>query len=200
MAFQKKREQKELNLPSLIDVVFLLLIFSLVTIPVERTENVQPQEQRSPASSELKLPFVASPKVVDIDPILRSLLIQIENRNPDDPSSGRLVYVLRPSERDSTIGQTRRSAIRDSLVAAFPDSFLALSDEEFTRTAACRLIRDQIRGHMDRRNRPSGFPPRVEIRAVKDTEFRIVNFIMRECSAHGDSIPSISVRTFSHPM
>jgi hypothetical protein len=200
MAFQKKREQKELNLPSLIDVVFLLLIFSLVTIPVERTENVNPQEQRSSSSTELPLPFVASPKVVDIDPVIRSLLVQVENRNPDDPASGRMVYILKPSDRDSTIGQTRESAIRDSLVAVFPDSFLRLNDAEFAQTRACRLIRDQIRGYMDRRNRPAGIAPRVEIRAVKNTEFRIVNFIMRECSAHGDSIPSISVRTFSHPM
>jgi hypothetical protein len=200
MAFRKKREQKELNLPSLIDVVFLLLIFSLVTIPVERTDNVTPQQQSFQSSSELKLPFVASPKVVDIDPVLRSLLIQIENRNSDDPGSARMVYILRPSEKDSTIVQTRLTALRDSLVAVFPDSFLLLNDAEFAETRACRMIRGQIRGFIGRGTRPSGTPNRIEIRAVKNTEFRIVNFIMRECSAHGDSIPSISVRTFSHPL
>ncbi len=42
MAFIKKREQKELNLPSLIDVVFLLLIYSLVTIPIERSDPSPP--------------------------------------------------------------------------------------------------------------------------------------------------------------
>jgi hypothetical protein len=200
MAFQKKREQKELNLPSLIDVVFLLLIFSLVTIPVEKADNVNPQTQRSTSSSELPLPFVASPKVVDIDPVLRSLLIQVENRSAGDPASGRVVYVLRPSERDTTIGQTRQTAIRDSLFAAFPDSFLRLSNSEFARSRACRLIHDQIGAYLDRRNRPAGIAPKVEIRAVRNTEFRIVNYIMRECSAHGDTLPSISVRTFSHPM
>jgi hypothetical protein len=39
---------------------------------------------------------------------------------------------------------------------------------------------------------------RIEIRAVKNTEFRIVNAILRECSAFGDTLPAIAVRTLAN--
>ena len=37
----------------------------------------------------------------------------------------------------------------------------------------------------------------IEIRAVKDTEFRIINFIMERCSAYGDTIPRLMLRTLT---
>jgi biopolymer transport protein ExbD len=193
MAFIKKREQKELNLPSLIDVVFLLLIYSLVTIPIERSETNSASTASASTRQELELPYVKSRKAVEIDPILRTFLVQIENEIPEDPRSARMVYVLKPSEKDSTMGQARATAVRDSSFARFPIDFLGLTDSEFSQTRAYRLIREEIR-----RFARGEASERIEIRAVKNTEFRIVNAIMRECSAYGDTLPAIAVRTLAN--
>ena len=198
MAFNRKREQKELNLPSLIDVVFLLLIYSLLTIPIEKTESSVQETENGRSRQEVDLPFVQSRKAAEIDPVLRTFLIQIENEVPDDPLSARIVYILKPSERDSTLAQARETALRDSAFARFPADFLEMSGREFEQTRACRLIRDEVRrferGKAPRRD----VSKRVEIRAVKNTEFRIFDAIMRECSALGDTIPAISVRTMAN--
>ncbi len=200
MAFSRKREQKELNLPSLIDVVFLLLIYSLLTIPIEKSESSQTAETADAASKqEVNLPYVQSRKAVDIDPVLRTFLIQIENEVPEDPRSARIVYILKPSERDSTLGQARETAVRDSAFARFPADFLGMNNREFEQTRACRLIRDEIRRFERGKTPRRDVSKRVEIRAVKNTEFRIFDAIMRECSAFGDTIPAIAVRTLANP-
>jgi biopolymer transport protein ExbD len=198
MAFNRKREQKELNLPSLIDVVFLLLIYSLVTIPIERSETGSAGPADASARKELELPFVQSRKTAEIDPILRTFVIQIENEVPGDPLSARMVFILKPSEKDSTLGQAMATAMRDSTFARFPDGFLGLSDPDFLQTRACRLIREQIRRFERGRVTPGSSSDRIEIRAVKNTEFRIVNAVMRECSAYGDTLPAIAVRTLAN--
>ena len=198
MAFIKKREQKELNLPSLIDVVFLLLIYSLVTIPIERSETSSAKTADPSARQELDLPFVQSRKASEIDPILRTFLIQIENEVPEDPRSARMVFIFKPSEKDSTLGQAKATAIRDSSFARFPDGFLGMSDPDFLQTRACRLIRDEIRRFERGMRARGGASDRIEIRAVKNTEFRIVDAVMRECSAYGDTIPAIAVRTLAN--
>jgi biopolymer transport protein ExbD len=196
MPFSKKKEQKELNLPSLIDVVFLLLIYSLVTIPMERTKSAA--EQAQGAKAPLALPFVSARHTVDVDPVLRTLVFQVENAVPDDPASARVLTVLKPSSRDSTIDQAYAAARRDSAFAAFPDGFLALDDSAFARTEACRLVRRALREAKEEAG-PASLANRIEIRAVRHTEFRIVNFIMSECGVSGDQIPSIAVRTLSGP-
>ena len=198
MAFQKKREQKELNLPSLVDVVFLLLIYSLVTIPVERSDSSSQKSKQGTEAQELQLPLVSSKKAVDVDPVLRTFLIQIENTVPDNPKSARMVYILKPSATDSTLGQAMATALRDSAFARFPERFLLMSNAEFAQTRPCRLIRDEIRRFERRHFKGPDVSNRIEIRAAKNTEFRIINFIMRECSSYGDSIPSIAVRTMSN--
>jgi biopolymer transport protein ExbD len=198
MAFIRKREQKELNLPSLIDVVFLLLIYSLLTIPIEKSETTSANTADAKSREEVDLPFVRSRKAVEIDPILRTFLVQVENENPKDPGSARVVVILKPSEKDSTLGQAMETALRDSVFARFPADFLSLSDREFSQTRACRLIRDEIRRFERGRLPRKDVSKRIEIRAVKNTEFRIVNAILRECSAFGDTLPAVAVRTLAN--
>jgi hypothetical protein len=198
MAFNRKKEQKELNLPSLIDVVFLLLIYSLLTIPIEKSETSAADTANAPPGKEINLPFVRSRKAVEIDPILRTFLVQIENEIPDDPRSARVVYILKPSDRDSTLGQARETAVRDSVFARFPAGFLEMNEREFEQTKACRLIRDEIRRFERGKTRRRDVSKRIEIRAVQNTEFRIVNAIMRECSAFGDTLPAIAIRTMAN--
>jgi biopolymer transport protein ExbD len=198
MAFIRKREQKELNLPSLIDVVFLLLIYSLLTIPIEKSETSTASPADAKAPREVDLPFVKSRKAVDIDPVLRTFLIQIDNENPQDPGSARVVTILKPSDKDSTLAQAMETALRDSAFASFPADFLAMGEREFSQTRACRLIRDEIRRFERGKPARRDVSRRIEIRAVKNTEFRIVNAIFRECSAFGDSLPAVAVRTLAN--
>jgi hypothetical protein len=196
MAFLRKREQKELNLPSLIDVVFLLLIYSLLTIPIEKSETSTANPADAKSRQEVNLPFVKSRKVVEIDPI-PDFLVQIDNENPQDPGSGR------SSPSSNLQRRTRRWGRRWKRPAGFglrrfPADFLALSEREFSQTRACRLIRDEIRRFERGRLPRKDVSKRIEIRAVKNTEFRIVNAILRECSAFGDTLPAVAVRTLSN--
>ena len=93
--------------------------------------------------------------------------------------------------------EAKLNAIRDSLFAVFPQNFLKLTDKKFSQTKACSLIHSQIKKYKDTYFLEPSPTNSVEIRAVKDTEFRIVNFIMEQCSAYGDTIPQIMLRTLA---
>ena len=196
MAFGRIEEKKGLSLPGLIDIIFLLLIFSLVTLSVSQAKVEA--KKGGDRSIEFDLPEVDSRETEEVEEILSTLLFQIEHVDRQDPESPKIVFVLWPSEDDSvTLETAKLNAMRDSLFAVFPMDFLDLSDAEFARTLPCELIRSTIREYKDF----YFFEPRlsnsVEIRAVKDVEFRIVNFIMEQCSAYGDTIPRIVLHTLT---
>lgn len=188
MPFIKKQDQKSLTLPSLIDVVFLLLIYSLVTIPMERGGPVE----------EFPLPHIQSPKTQDAEAMIKNLIIQIENEKPEDPRSARVVYVLLPSQPTITVEQARRMALQANRYASLAsDSIRILSDSEFRASKVCQLIQDEIRKYVAKHGNAVLWANKIEIRAVRNTEFRLLNFILKECSAYGDKVPSIAVRTLS---
>lgn len=189
MPFTKKHDQKSLTLPSLIDVVFLLLIYSLVTIPMER----------GGPSEEFPLPSIQSPIAQDAEAVIKNMVIQIENEIRNDPRTRRVVFILLPTQRNITIEEAKRMAIQAQRYASLSsDSIRTLSDSQFRTSTMGRLIRNEIQNYVNRfprTNRPR--INRIEIRAVQNTEFRLLNFILRECSEYGDSIPSIAVRILS---
>ena len=84
-----------------------------------------------------------------------------------------------------------------SLFERFTPNFLLLNDDAFSKLPPCLLIEKSIRDYKNR----VFFEPRstnsIELRAVKNTEFRIVNFIMEQCSAYGYTIPRILLHTLS---
>ncbi|MBN2029352.1 hypothetical protein JW824_03820 [bacterium] len=196
MAFQKQEERKGLSLPGLIDIVFLLLIFSLVTFSVSSV-NVGSDEGRARAV-DYQLPEARIRETLEMEEVLQTLLILVEYQNTEDVNGPRIVYTLWPSVKDSlTFSEAKNNAIRDSSFAQFPSNFLELSDYAFTNSSACLLIERAIRDYKnlffyEPRNTNS-----VELRAVKETEFRIVNFIMEQCSSYGDTIPRILLHTLS---
>jgi biopolymer transport protein ExbD len=196
MAFVREDEKKGLSLPGLIDIVFLLLIFSLVTLSV--SQNTLVAKKTGDKDAEFDLPETANPATVDADELLQTLLLQIEHQNPDDLKSPKVVYTLLPSLTDSiTVEAARAVAARDSLFAPFPDNFLDMSDHEFWQTSACRLIRESITSYKENHFFRPDPTNSIEIRAVKNTEFRIVNYILEFTSTFGDTIPKFMIRTLS---
>jgi biopolymer transport protein ExbD len=197
MAFKRDEERKGISLPGLIDIVFLLLIFSLVTLSV--SQSVADNSGDHDKAVEFQLPEIESVATKQLDADLTTLLFQIEHVNPDDYSTQKVVYVLDPHAPNSaTVKLAREHAGQDStLYRVFPEDFLSLSDRQFQRLEACRFIREKIRSY---KNKYFLYPDptnAIEIRAVKDTEFRIINHILEYTSTFQDTIPSFMVRTVS---
>lgn len=196
VAFQKKEEIKSLELPTLIDVVFLLLIFFLVTISLLRPGLPSPIP--GPPRKPFDLPEAKGSKIVGEKEILETLLIQIERKNEKDLLGPKLVYILWPSIQNSTtLEQARAKAKEDSLFAEFAPNLLKMSDQEFAISSPCSLIARSIKDYKDLAFKEPSLSNFIEIRAIKDTEFRIINFVMQQCSAYEDTIPKLVFRTLS---
>lgn len=193
----KTDEKKEgLSLPGLVDIIFLLLIFSLVTYSfttstVEGDDNIGLNDQ-------MKLPIARLEDTSELDKILHTLMFEIEYSNPEDKDSRKVVYALWPSvENARTIQMSKEIAVKDSVFALFSPDFLKQSDQAFRNSPPCRLIRREL----GRYKRQYFTKPRstnaIAIRAVEDTEFRIINYIMDRCSAYGDTIPKMDLLTLT---
>lgn len=196
MAFHHTEEKKGLSLPGLIDIIFLLLIFSLVTLSFSQAEV--DARKRSERAVEFDLPETNVKHTKEAPDLLSTLLLQIEHTDPQDDSSPKIVYVLWPSNGDSiTVSQAKERALQDSLFQPFSTDFLQLSDRAFTQMPPCTLIHWAIHAYKEENFVEPKSTNVIEIRAVRDTEFRIVNFIMEECSAYGDTIPRFTLRTLT---
>ncbi|MCG8608614.1 biopolymer transporter ExbD [bacterium] len=194
MARTQKDNKRTIELTSLIDVVFLLLVFFLVTFAFTLSGDVSQSE----VQSELELPETGTMLPIVSDEVLENLMIQIV----PDTSGGDIVkeaYILWPAMEDTagvSRAQAMLKALRDSTFAPFPTNFVSLGREQFENTEACTLIANSISRYVDayrqfgRRGRPL-----VEVRAEQNTEFRILSFIMDQCSAQDDFVPQIVIRT-----
>jgi hypothetical protein len=194
MAFLKQDIKKELTLPSLIDIIFLLLVFSLVTQPIspsgrtEKTSGTQPQD--------MDLPFIQGFLATKTDPLLNTLMFEIGYADPRNPGSRRVVYALYPVPGDSsTVSDAKQRAVRDSTFAFFPDAFLELTDSEFSSCTACRFIRNEVEQYKKAHFFKPSHSNAIEIRAEKGIEFRILNYVLTLCSVYGDTVPGVAVRT-----
>jgi len=196
MSFHKRNEKKGLSLPGLIDIIFLLLIFSLVTLSI--SEAKVETKRRGDRGVEFDLPESRTKDTEEVDRLLQTLLFQIDYLDPKNKSGPKAVWVLKPSLHDSlSLEGARLIAQRDSLYRPFPGNFLELSDREFRRSPACQIIRESIREYKDQNFFKPDLSNAIEVRAIKDTEFRIVNYILELCSAYGDTIPRVVLRTLT---
>lgn len=194
MAFKREDTRKGMSLPGMIDIIFLLLIFSLVTLSV--SQATVETKKRGEEGSDFKLPVTTSLQTEEIEEYIHTLVYQIEHVDPEDETSPKRVIVLSPAGSDSvSLPEARARAINDSIFADFPDDVLSFSDSRFERSEACRLIRSTLESY----KRDAFLEPdpsnTVQIRAAEDTEFRIVNYILTRCSAYGDTIPNIALHT-----
>ena len=194
MAFRREENQRSLELISLIDIVFLLLLFFLVSFAFSLAGDVSDTK----VYSEITLPQTDTKLPPIKDDILENLMIQII---PDTSGQGvsRRVYVLWPSFDDTTRVsrvQAFHRAVQDSTSAVFPPGFLLLADEEFQKSAPCTLITNSLARYIEKERFYHGNThPAVEVRAEQNTEFKIINFIMNTCSAQQQAIPQIIIRT-----
>jgi hypothetical protein len=173
-------------------------------MPVDRPKAPTPEHSTS-SRQVVQLPKVSNRRAVEPDATLRTFMIQVETQTVEDPVTRvqkqvRVVTVLKPEGSDLTIDEARQIAERSGRAAAFPDDFLVLDDAAFAQTRACQMLQEEIGALRDTiRGKPS-FTDRIEIRADENTEFRIINFILRECGGEvnaPDRIPVIAVRVLS---
>jgi len=194
MAFKRDIPPERNELTSLIDIVFLLLIFFLISFSFSLTADVN----ESKVYSEIELPKTNTDLPVMRDDRLENLMLQIV---PDTTGgvNTRKVLVLWPAYEDTASisrGQALLTALEDSTFASFPEFFLFLPDAEFARLPASQLIAQSIAQYVeDEKFYHGNTRPIVEVRAEKNTEFRIISFIMDQCSAYKDAIPQIIIRT-----
>ncbi|RMF62243.1 MAG: hypothetical protein D6743_12355 [Calditrichaeota bacterium] len=194
MAFKRTDNVRSLELTSLIDVVFLLLIFFLVSFAFSLAGDAS----ESKLYSEIELPESNTTLPVIKNDLLDNLMIQVV---PDTTNRGnaRRVVVLWPSLDDTlriSRMQALNTALHDSTFAAYPAGFVFLSDAAFAELPASKLISESIRKYValerSKRNRKH---PIVEVRAERQTEFKILSFIMDQCSSLKEAIPQIIIRT-----
>ena len=196
MAFDRKEEKKGISLPGLIDIIFLLLIFSVATFSY--TDSSVHSESQQGGDFDLELPETGLTDTFVADDVLQTLMFQVEHTDAENPFSPKVVYILWPVWEDSlTLAGAKQKAQEDSLFAVFPQGFLGMSDQEFVRTQPCTLIHWALRTYKNAYFEEPNYANTIEIRAVKDTEFRIIKFILEECSAYGDTIPRFTLRTLS---
>ncbi len=196
MTFIRKEEKKGLSLPGLIDIIFLLLVFNLATLSFSNL-SIDNQEMGKGDSS-FQLPEAKVSNTYEASAILENLLFQVEEPDSGEGAGRKWVYILLPGEEDSlTLASARRQSIADSMFAPFPYNFLDLNDGAFAQTPPCTLIHWALREYKNQYFQEPRFSNIVEIRADQNTEFRIINFIIEECSAYGDTIPRFMLRTYT---
>jgi len=195
MAFHKIERRRDLELPTFIDVIFLLLIFFLLTY-----SPVPPVVGQ--ASLELNLPIAEGTSQVNPNEKLETLMIEIIPVNKEQLELGFNVSVLLPFEDygmdrgvDLSYQQAQVFASRYQRQSLLPGDYTDLRDSEFLRLPAVELIDDHLGRFVSRRFRVAKATNRIEIRADKDVTFRIINFVIEKCSSYGDLVPSLIFRT-----
>ncbi len=169
MAFRRTRAHKEFELVSLIDVVFLLIIFGL-TISLYRYSREE-GEQHLP----------------------RRLSIEID-RLPaaEDELIGKLQVAVYGSDTTGVVYTEQFPPDRTWASREF-------SNEAFVRLPACRLISERIVYFADSLlNRPVGtgdYADHVFIDVVGDAPTRAVNFVMTELSPYRGRLPWVKLET-----
>ncbi len=194
MAFKRKRTYRDFELTSLIDIVFLLLIFFLVSFAFSLSGDMT----ESQTYTEMELPRTQTQIAAIDEDILENLMIQIVS----DTSGGqetKAAFVLWPSfepNRPISRAQALARARQDSTFRRYPPDFASLPRPEFLDLAANRLIREAIQKYVELERFYGRHPhPIVEVRADKSTAFRIISYIMNECGGYDEVIPQIIIRT-----
>jgi len=196
---------KELDLPTLIDMVFLLLIFFAATISLSTGEKKAAPTPEKPL--DYNLPKVTGQVSPTGEDVLSTLLFQIQYASKDSADNLKAVYILWPDDAGLRTDKEAMKMIAEELqgdppdsshYAVFPRNFLSMSSQAIQNSRAFRIISDNLRlyqeAHFSAATKSSNT---IEIRAVKDTEFKIINYIMQQCSSYDDLIPKIAFRVMA---
>jgi len=195
MAFKKDYFKKNISLPGMIDIIFLLLIFSLVTLSHTNPDVSEYKQGKQKVS--LDLPIIDSNLTEKKESLLNTLMFEVKFIE-DNINNPRVVYVLIPSGDTTTYYIAKQNAISNAMCDTFPDNFLKLNNNEFESLSVCQMIRKSIKDYKDENFTEPSLNNTIEIRADKNIEFRIFNYILSQCSAYGDTIPSVITRSLSY--
>lgn len=195
MSFKKDYSKRGLSLPGMIDIIFLLLIFSLVTLS-HTNPDVSHHTGGQPINR-LDLPIMHSNLTEEKDMLLNTLMFEVKFGD-DNITNPRVLYVLLPSGDTTKYSHAKKEAIEEARCDTFPDNFLTLSDRAFASLSACQLIRKSIKDYKDTHFLRPNLNNSIEIRADRNIEFRIFNYILDRCSAYGDTIPRVITRSLSY--
>ena len=195
MAFRRAEERKDFELPTFIDIIFLLLIFFLLTY-----SPVPPKVGQS--TLELNLPNAEGAAKVNQSEKLETMMIEIMPVNKEKPQEGLQVSVLLPFE-NYDLEKAGAVKYKDAKTfakiyqreAVLPANYVTLNKSTFLALPAVKLINDQLDRYVQEKFRISKLTNRIEIRADRSVSFRIINFIIEKCSSYEDLIPSLVFRT-----
>lgn len=197
MAFKHIHEKKGLSLPSLIDIIFLLLIFFMLTINIS-----------SIPGGEYPLDYFDLPKVRinqldQASKVLQTLMIQIEQEKGEEsasepgPASPLVAYALWPGENEQiSIATARANARVDGRFAYLVDKETRLNNPDIPDISAEDFIKREIekyaRQHFNVKSDSNSYV--IEVRAVKETTFKTINTILNVCSGLDIPIKRINIR------
>lgn len=176
MSFRIVRIKKELEIVSLIDVIFMLIIFGLVMAV-----------QRAPGKEDVPPP----PKRFSI---VVSRTTTYNERN--EPESRLMVSFF--DANHVRIGEPTNFPIDDSLGTDQSGTYV-INDRDWQDLPPCQDIRDQIEKLADRLRAQGGSGDEekiaIDLIVTRDTITRIVNYITRACSPYRGQIAWIKIVT-----
>ena len=165
MAFRRRRDAKELEIVSLIDIVFLLIIFGIIASVMAGAG--QDQEPGLPSTFKITL--------------------QREPARPDTREQPRMIVTILNSDTVGTI-YTEMLPPDDMLMTMSPSLF----ETQPACTLLHRRISYFAENLALGTNR---FSEHIEVIAGGDTKFRVIGFILKECAAYKNLIPWVRVAT-----
>jgi hypothetical protein len=197
MAFKHIHEKKGLSLPSLIDIIFLLLIFFMLTI------NISSIPGGDYPLDYFDLPKVRINQLDQASKVLQTLMIQIEheknNESPEEPGSlsPLVVYALWPGEREPiTISTARMYAQEHGKFAYLVDETTRLNNPDIPDISAEDFIRQEIEQYAGMYFNVPGDSNSyvIDVRAVNETTFKTINHILNVCSELDIPIKRVNIR------
>jgi biopolymer transport protein ExbD len=201
MAKYKKNSNfgKEIDLPTLIDMVFLLLIFFIASLSISSGGG----KDVAPPMEGLTLPSVAGIAAPN-EGQLSTLVFQIERKATEQNDTVKVLYVLWPDgetkSEDQALKKIRENFIQakaDSLYAEFPSNLFALSQAQIDTTMAFKVIKSKIKQYQGLHFNAAELSNTIEIKADKETEFKIISYIMDQCATYNDKIPKVTFRVMA---
>jgi hypothetical protein len=162
MSLRRKKVTKEVELVSLIDVVFLLIIFGLA------------------------ISLFRFPSETGDDPAVDTLRIELVRvGDKDSDTQDRLRVRIHGSDTTRVVYEADFPP-DDSLSQFVPDR------EQFVNLPACRLIHDRLTYFVDSVMIAAGdtaaVPPHIHVTVAPDTRMRLVNFILGELVPFRDRV------------
>ena len=195
---------KQIELPSLVDMVFLLLIFFITTLTL--SSGGDPKETSPEQQKQFQLPQASGRMAPTERGELSTLLLQIGHEIKGDSLGSKVLHILLP-DPVSTISETEAmSRVKQELAqeqpdsshcAVFPGNLLDISFDDLENYRAFRLMAAAIDSYRTANFVVPSYDNTIEVRADKRTEFKIINFILTKCSEPDSLIPKVTFRVMA---